>query len=353
VNRYTDALLIELELAASDLAPRTVYFGGGTPTLLPDQNWEKIHSRLRQRSLQPTDEWTVEVNPATLSLDRARRLRDLGVNRVSLGVQTFDDRLLRLLGRIHDRREALDSFDRLRKAGFENISLDLMFAIPGQTISSWRETLQTALRLRSEHLSVYEVTYEEDTELYRRRQAAEFEVDEDLACSMYDELLEAADAAGLRQYEISNFARGRPNDSPNDLPACACRHNVNYWRGGPFLGLGPSASSYFEGVRSRNCSNTQRYCELLETGRRPTEAQDILSPVARAGELAAFGLRMTQGWGFDEFFRVTGFDLRGEWRAELSDLIQRGWAEMDDAAFRLTRAGLRFADAAAEVFLRP
>jgi oxygen-independent coproporphyrinogen-3 oxidase len=250
------------------------------------------------------------------------------------------------------------SFDILRRAGFDNINLDLMFAIPTQTMDTWRRTLDEVLAMQSEHLSSYEVIYEDDTPLFQQLRAGEFSMDEDLACAMYEELIARATGAGFRQYEIANFARdaraGAPAGAvpPAPVPALACRHNVNYWRGGSFYGLGPSATSYVRGVRTRNWANTQLYCEQLETGRRAIETAEELSPLRRAGEIAAFGLRMNAGWPFDDFLRATQFDLRREWHSELRQLEARGWGRIAADRFQLTPQGLRFADAAAEMFLR-
>ena len=360
VNRYVDALVRELELVAPELRPRTMFFGGGTPSLLNLRQWEKILDAMHRLGVAGADEWTVECNPATVSPDKARLLRDRGVNRISMGVQSLDDNLLERLGRVHSREMVFRSFDILRGAGFDNVNVDLMFAIPGQTLAVWRETLSEALALGSEHLSTYEVIYEEDTPLYHMLQAGEFDVDEELACAMYDELLAHASKAGFRQYEIANFARdSRAGETarvaqgvPADFPAFACRHNINYWRGGFYHGLGPSASGYVRGVRTKNWSNTQLYCEQLEQGRRAVESREELAPRARAGEVAAFGLRMNAGWPFELFHNVTGWDLRDEWSGEMSRLVGQGWARRDGERFQLTAAGLRFADSAAEMFLR-
>jgi oxygen-independent coproporphyrinogen-3 oxidase len=204
-------------------------------------------------------------------------------------------------------------------------------------------------------------------------QAGEFDADEDLACAMYEELQSRATEAGFRQYEVANFARelhrkkeavdnwrngtsiGRSTDSSSfhhSIPAFACRHNINYWRGRPFYGLGPSATSYVRGIRTRNWSNTQLYCEQLERGKRAIESSEELSPLRRAGETAAFGLRMVAGWPFADFQIVTGHDLRREWAGELKELVDRGWGQIAPDCFRLTRRGLRFADAAGEMFLK-
>jgi oxygen-independent coproporphyrinogen-3 oxidase len=357
INRYVAALVRELELVADELAPRTIFFGGGTPSLLNLRQWEQVLKAMERLKLLGAEECTVECNPATVSADKAKLLRDFGVNRVSMGVQSLDEDLLDRLGRVHSRAMAFKSYDLLRGAGFENVNLDLMFAIPTQTMAVWRDTLNEALAMQSEHLSSYEVIYEDDTPLFTQLKAGEFAVDEALACEMYEELVTRATAGGLRQYEVANFARdvgaARPPEDPlAGVPARACRHNVNYWRGGSFHGLGPSATGYVRGVRTKNWSNTPLYCEQLEQGRRAFESREELSPLRRAGETAAFGLRMNAGWPFGEFTRVTGFDLRREWAGEMDQMVERGWAVRTAERFHLTHQGLRFADAVAEVFLR-
>ena len=359
-NRYVAALVRELELVAHELKPRTVFFGGGTPSILNLRQWEQILRAMERLNLLGAGEWTVECNPATVSLDKARLLRDFGVNRISMGVQSLDESLLERLGRIHSREQVFKSFDILRQAGFENVNVDLMFAIPGQTMAIWQSTLGEALALGSEHLSCYEVIYEQDTPLYAQLQAKEFDVDEDLACDMYEVLVERSAEAGFKQYEVANFARqsnhARPLpdlsiDDP-EIPAFACRHNVNYWRGGDYHGLGPSATGYVRGTRTRNWSNTQMYCEQLEKGNRAFESREELPVLKRAGETAAFGLRMNAGWPFGEFERVTGHELSQGWMPEMERCIQLGWGEKTADRFRLTPKGLRFADTAAEMFLR-
>lgn len=351
INRYVRALIRELELLAPDLNLKTLFFGGGTPSLLTVPQWEQILAAFDRLGLLGAEEWTVECNPATISLDKAKLLRSFGVNRISMGVQSFDASLLERLGRIHTREMVFRSFDTLREAGFANVNLDLMFAIPGQTTEIWEQTIAEALALQSEHLSCYEVIYEEDTPLYAQLKAGRFDVDEDLACEMYDRLVDRAGGAGFAQYEVANFARDS-SDATGGIPRRACQHNVNYWRGGAFHGAGPSATGYVNGSRTKNWSNTTLYCDLLEQGQRAFEYQEVLSPLRRAGETAAFGLRMTAGWPFDVFESATGFDLRAEWTPEMRQLTEAGLAEWNSESFRLTRRGLRFADLAAEKFIR-
>lgn len=351
INRYVAALVREMEFVAPSTKPKTVFFGGGTPSLLTMRHWEILFAAFERFGWLGAAEWTIECNPATVSLDKATLWREHGVNRVSMGVQSLDEALLDRLGRVHDRAQVFKSYDVFRRAGFERINLDLMFAIPGQTLDVWRSTLKEALAIGSDHLSSYEVIYEEDTALYDQLKAGEIDVNEDLACTMYDVLLEETAAHGMRQYEVANFARD-DSKGADEFPTHACRHNVNYWRGGSFQGLGPSATGYVGGARTKNWANTQMYCELLEKGRRAHESCETLTPLARAGELAAFGLRASPGWPFALFQETTGFDLRDQWKAEMDTIVQNGWGRRTEDRFQLTREGLRFADAAAELMLR-
>ena len=350
VNRYVGALIREMEMAAADLRPKTIFFGGGTPSLLTLRQWECLLDAMQRLGLPGAEEWTVECNPATVSLDKAKLLRDAGVNRISMGAQSFDESLLERLGRVHSREMIFKSLDILRRAGFDNLNIDLMFAIPGQTLATWRATLAEAMALGTEHLSCYEVIYEEDTPLFEQLRAGQVQVDEDLACAMYDELLRATAANGLEQYEIANFARRA--GAAGELPGRACRHNIAYWRGASFYGLGPSAAGYVRGARTKNWANTILYCEQLERGRRALESSEELPPLARAGELAAFGLRMNAGWPLGEFQQRTGFDFSREWRGEIDRMIELGYGDLNEHRFRLTPAGLRFADWVGAEFLR-
>lgn len=351
VDRYLSALIAELETVAGDLRPRTIFFGGGTPSILNPRQWRQILEAFERLGLLGAEEWTVECNPATISLEKAKLLRSFGVNRISLGVQSLDEKLLDRLGRIHSREMVFQSFDILREAGFSNINLDLMFAIPSQTLAVWRSTLEEALSLGSEHLSCYEVMYEEDTVLYAQLKAGKFSVDEDLASDMYELFVERAGEVGFRQYEIANFAKSAVAEQ-EEVPSFACRHNVNYWRGGNFYGLGPSATSYVRGRRWKNHSNTDLYCRQMEARGNAVETREELPPLARAGETAAFGLRMVAGWPFALFRSRTGYDLRHEWSETMSGLVNRGWGIRDRGRFRLTPQGLRFADAAGAEFIR-
>ena len=351
MDRFVAALCAELQRAPDRGAPPTIFFGGGTPSLLTVAHWEQVLDALDARGwFGGGPEVTIECNPATVSREKAQLWVERGVNRVSMGVQSMDTALLDKLGRIHSRESVFKSYDLFREVGFTNVNLDLMFAIPGQTMEIWDQTLNEILALEPEHLASYEVIYEEDTDLYHQLTAGEFSVDEALAEAQFFRLLERLDGAGYRQYEVANFARSHQDDS-DEAPGLACRHNVNYWEGGEYQAFGPSASGHLDGRRFQNLSHTDGYIELMEAGQEPVEYLDPLSPRGRAGEIAAFGLRMNRGWTFERFTRRTGFRLETDWADTLETLTRRGWGEASATGFRLTSEGLRFADAAGAEFL--
>lgn len=356
LRRYVDALLLETERIESDFQPETIFFGGGTPSLLPPESWERIGTVFADRGWNQASEWTVECNPATLSRDKASMLRSIGVNRISMGVQSMDTSLLERLGRIHTRQAVFDSYDLLRKCGFDRINLDLMFAIPGQEMSVWKSTIAEVTAMEPEHFACYEVIYEEDTPLFQSLQEGKVqEVDEAVAAEMYEFWLDRMDQGGWIQYEIANFARDKDfarRAPETGIPDGACRHNIHYWAGSEYHALGPSACGFVNGVRTRNISNTEVYCRtLLDEGGSPIENEDILSPLARAGEIAAFGLRMNVGWDLNLYRQRTGFDFEMLWRNEIEQLVAEKMAVREASSFRLTRKGMRFADAIGERFL--
>ncbi|MGB0586937.1 MAG: radical SAM family heme chaperone HemW [Limisphaerales bacterium] len=351
VDRFVAALVTELTMVADELAPQTIFFGGGTPSILNLRQWETILEAMRRLGLTGAREWTVECNPATVSADKAKLLHEGGVTRISMGVQSLDEALLDRLGRVHSRAMVFKSYDILRNAGFERVNLDLMFAIPSQTMPVWQETLRETIAMQPEHLSCYEVIYEQDTPLYEQLQAGEFDVQEELACDMFEELVRVAGEQGFYQYEVANFGRHQ-GAGDFDIPDEACLHNVNYWRGGDYHGLGPSATGCVRGVRATNIRNTEAYCAALENGDRAIDQVEELEPLRRAGEMAAFGLRMNAGWPFEAFEQSTGFDLRDEWGETMEMQVNQGHGVLEESGFRLTPLGLRFADAVGAEFLR-
>lgn len=330
------------------LKPETIFIGGGTPSCLSKPGLEKLMQLLNPFCHGGLKEFSVEINPGSLDYEKALIFFKNGINRVSIGVQSLNDQILKQLGRIHSAGQALQTFSLLREVGFQNINLDVIFAVPGQTQDVFETTLADILRLKSEHLSCYELTYEEGTPLTQWAQKTNFETNELLSCQMYDCLLNDALEAGFRNYEISNFSR----------PGKECLHNIAYWRGKEYYGAGPSACSLLKGVRYTHSPSLAFYCQSMEAEKSFHQnmkwndwQEDVISPLARAGEIAAIGLRMARGWKFNEFYEITGYHLQDHWAEAMQKLCSRGDGEFFEGGFRLTSRGLRFADLAAEDFI--
>ena len=281
-----EAVIREAELFGNRCAPRTVFIGGGTPTALSVTQLERLFAGLqRHLDFTDTDEFTIEMNPATVTARKAELLRGFGVNRVSMGVQSWDPHLLKLLGRVHDADQVRRSFAILREAGFDNLNLDLIYGIPGQSLAQWEESIRQTAYLQPEHISAYCLTYEEDTEFFERLTRGEFREDAESDAGFFERGVEMLSAAGYGQYEISNHAR----------PGRECRHNLAYWEGADYLGLGPSAWSTIGERRWQNAPDTAAYVQAVQAGVRPLHNEEILPAATREAEKIAFGLRMNAG----------------------------------------------------------
>ncbi|HEY5704431.1 MAG TPA: radical SAM family heme chaperone HemW [Terrimicrobiaceae bacterium] len=330
-RRFLDAVLVEAARQAARLRPKTIFFGGGTPTALSTSQLEYLIGGLQERiDLSDLQEFTVEMNPATVSLEKAAVLRDLGVNRVSMGVQSWDPGLLATLGRVHSVRQARRSYEILREAGFENINLDLIFGIPGQTREQWRSSLQDTLALKPNHISAYCLTYEEDTEYFLRMSRGEFQLDESLDADLFEITIDTLEGGGFCQYEISNYSR----------PGQECQHNLAYWLGSDFLGLGPSAFSTLGTDRWKNASDTTAYICAIEGGNDPADFRETLTDHTRRAESVAFSLRTNRGVPSD-FLPAS--------KAEAFASI--GLLALHGGRWRLTRRGKLLADSVAEAFI--
>src|SRR6184192_3772127 len=250
VGRFCEALVCELQGTTADLLPSTIYFGGGTPTALKTSQLEVILSAFHQRlDLSELKEWTIEANPGSVSARKAALLKKFGVNRISLGVQSCDNDLLNLLGREHNAAQAEESFRIFRDAGFSNISIDLMFALPGQTERQWRDSLQKTIALEPEHISTYCLTYEEDTEFLARFQRGEFAVNDETEARFLELAMTTLESAGYEHYEISNYSRS----------GFHAEHNRAYWCGADYIGIGPSAFSTRGFERWQNVADHNEY----------------------------------------------------------------------------------------------
>ncbi|HEV8424014.1 MAG TPA: radical SAM family heme chaperone HemW [Actinomycetes bacterium] len=320
---YAAALLDEAAMAAGALGPdppvvTSVFVGGGTPTLLPPGDLARVLDRLRSLlPFAPDAEVTIEANPETVDLSVADGLVAAGVTRVSMGAQSFDDRVLAALGRVHDAARVGTAVGALRAAGVPAVNLDLIYGGPGEDAGSWSATLAAALALRPEHLSAYALTIEPATKFGRLVAAGRMaEPDEDQLADRYDTASAVLADAGYGHYEVSNWAAWGPGDPEAGLPAHASRHNLTYWRRGRYLGLGAGAHEFDGETRRWNQPGVPAYLEAVRAGRRPTQGQERLDPGQARFEALALRLRTADGLEQAET-RVLGVDPGGPQAAEL------------------------------------
>lgn len=333
---FLDALLRELELRqaeGTELQPHTIFFGGGTPSALTVRQMEYLLGGLRERlDLSELREWTLEMNPATVSLEKAQLLRDFGVNRVSMGIQAWDAPTLGTLGRVHTADQSRRSYALLREAGFDNVNLDHIFGVPGQSREAWVDTLRQTLSLKPDHISAYNLTYEEDTEFMGKFQRGEFTQDADADADLFEQTADLLTAGGFEPYETSNFSR----------PGRRCQHNLAYWRGHDYLGLGPSAFSTIGEHRWSNVRDTAAYTQRILAGEFAADFHEPVSPALRRTESIAFGLRTSDGIA-SEWLRP--------WGERVAELTSLGLIATLDERVVLTRKGRLLADSVAEEFI--
>ncbi len=339
----------------------TVYFGGGTPSLLPVSEIAGLLKATDQVvKIQRDAEITLEANPGTLSKDSLREIRSLGINRLSLGVQSFDDSVLRRLNRGHTVADVYRTLDNARSVGFDNINVDLIYGLPQQTLEDWNHTIKKALELKSEHLSLYALAVEEGTGLQAQITRGKYpRPDDDLAADMYILAEEELGAAGYDHYEISNWARGdgtsRPaavavtGDWPDRLPALASRHNLTYWLNEPYLGFGAGAHSCFNGRRYWNVLAPIEYIRRIESDEETEFGGEEIYPDLQVSETIILGLRLCSGVDLEGFQSRFGFTVDSRFGKELDDLVGLGLVSRTPSAIRLTRRGRLLSN---QVFIR-
>jgi oxygen-independent coproporphyrinogen-3 oxidase len=333
--RFCEAILAELREHAKDrpLRPSTIYFGGGTPTALTTQQLEFLLGGFRNElDLSELIEWTMEANPGSVSSRKAALLRELGVTRISLGVQSWDDDLLKLLGRDHRETHLRESFQILCDAGFPSVNVDLMFGLPGQTLEQWRATLEKTVTLGPDHVSTYCLTYEEDTEFFLRHARGEFREDSDSDAEFFQTTMSILESAGYEHYEISNYAR----------PGFQSAHNRAYWSGADYLGIGPSAFSTIGMKRWQNVPDFRRYADAVLSGKSPINSVENLTPEMKRAEKIALALRTNRG---------APAKLLETFPNETREFLRLGLLQRANGNFILTRAGKALADTVAEAFV--
>lgn len=333
IDRYLRALDTELALRfPRGLAPATVFIGGGTPTRLSAAQWMALGAILRRRlDLTNCTEFTSEINPGTLTPEKADALAQAGVNRASFGVQSFNTRYLQSLGRAYEAGTATAAVAMARAAGIERISMDLMFALPGQTLDELRADVEQALAHGTEHLSLYALTYEDDTPLTRQLQSGEVEpCPEELEREMFAAVGETLEAHGLPRYEVSNYAK----------PGGECAHNLVYWTLGEWHGIGAAAHGMVNGAVHRNPPDWKVYCQALEAGRLPLLQEPPMPTLERAETLLLMGLRLTRGVALQRFRHLAGESFPALCAEPAASLIEQGLLELDETHVRCTAEGM-------------
>lgn len=327
-------------MAACDWAAKqefsSVFIGGGTPTMYDsDQLGGLLAHCLELFNFTSEVEVSIEANPNSLDDAKLRSLRRAGFNRLSIGMQSFDDRLLRMLGRSHDTAEGLRAAALAKAAGFDNLSLDLMYGLPGQALADWRATLETGLNLMPAHFSLYELTVEEGTPFGDLAAAGKLKLpDEETVAAMSALCREILDSRGYEQYEISNYAR----------PGFRCSHNVNYWQNGAYLGLGAGAVSCLSGLRVKNIVDPQRFCVLLASGIDPFGEAEGLDCQSRFRETVVMGLRMLAGVSCRSLEQRFGIDVERYYGGTLVRLIGQSMLTLKGDRLCLTARGMELAN---------
>jgi oxygen-independent coproporphyrinogen-3 oxidase len=335
IRRYLKNLDREVALCGSRKAA-TCFVGGGTPSVLHERDLDYLGRLLLGAFGGEFIEWTVEVAPGSVRLDMLRRLKDLGVTRISMGVQSFRPELLEALGRPHDRKQIYRAYDWIREIGFASVNLDLIFAVPGQDAVLWHSDLESAIRLETDHLSTYCLTFEEDTALYVRLSEGKIERNEAVERDLYLDTWETLQAAGFEHYEISNFAR----------TGHQCIHNMNTWKMGDWVGLGPAAASQQDGWRGGNPPDLEAWIGDLADGHRGQSEREELSPGRMAEDSIVFGLRLIEGvdlWALERRFPGVSLERVHPFMKRLEDeglLVSDGRGKV-----RLTESGLLISDA--------
>ena len=340
LDAFIDSLIAEMGFQQGGGEVGTVFFGGGTPSLLSPKTFERILAAIHAHwRIDPSAEITVETNPGTVDKEKLAAYRSLGVNRLSIGIQSFDQRELEFLSRIHDASQAIRCFEDARAVGFDNVSIDLMYSLPGQTLEQWRRSLTRGLRLQPDHLSLYGLIVEEGTPLFRL--VAEGRVNPNGAepeADLYQMTMQEMSAAGFHHYEVSSYARSGKE----------CRHNLAYWHHLDYDGFGPSAHSFERhsgqgGRRWGNIANVSSYILRISERRRPIAFEEHLEPLALAREAVFLGLR-SDGIHPKQLQAETGFDITAGQRAVIDGLLEQGLLESVDDCYRLTDKGYLLCD---------
>lgn len=341
---YLECLEADIRSVLAEPHPvTTLFIGGGTPNYLPAKQLERLFQILqRWLPLRDGGEYSIECNPEDFDQERMEVIAAAGVNRVSMGVQSFNQSHLKTLERGHSPETVAKVFENLRSLGFGNVSLDLIYAVPGQTLQDWMDTISSAIQLQPEHVSTYGLTYEKGTQFWTRRMKETLEqAEEELERSMYAAAMSQLSAAGFNQYELSNHSR----------EGFACRHNQVYWNGRPYYGFGPGAAAYLGGERTTRYRSVTGWIKRIQAGESPISATEVLSDELAAREAVMLGLRQTAGIERSEYSKIHGCEIRDLAPDAFDAFIESGLLEIHEGYVRLTHAGRFLADSVVAEFL--
>ncbi len=343
VKKLLDTEIAELKKSAFKKPANTLYIGGGSPASIGDQMLCGFLSKIVKLTGN-AEEFTVEINPADVNEIFLKKLFEIGVNRISIGVQSFVQKELDFLGRKYSVERIDQIINLAKQAGFENISLDLIFAIPGSTLLTWQQNLKKAIGTGVTHISAYSLTYERNTPLEKTRFSGKIKtVGEELDRKMYETAIEFLAAAGFEHYEISNFAK----------PGFQCRHNLVYWKNDFYIGIGPAASSYIPNWRTENISDIDKYVECIKNDKNPVSEHIKISPVEKASQAAVLGLRLIKGINLTEYKQKTGFDIFELFKDSIEKNLKLKLLQLKNDNLSLTASALPIADSVLCDFAQP
>ncbi|HIM12639.1 TPA: oxygen-independent coproporphyrinogen III oxidase [Candidatus Poribacteria bacterium] len=336
-DAYLNTLWVEMSMyAPMGASLQTIFIGGGTPSILSPDSLRKMFTNLQENfQIEADAEVTVECNPGTIDAEKLAIMRDSDVNRLSFGVQAMDDDILQQIGRIHSVNDVLNSYQMARKHNFNNINLDLIFALPEQTLDQWQYSLDKVINLSPDHISVYNLTLEEGTKFYDWWNAGKLVLpDNEIEADMYRLSIDRLTQAGYLHYEISNFAK----------LGCDVKHNLIYWNNEPYIGLGAGASGYIDGCRYTNVRGIPEYIEQVDQGKKPIMYQERLVGIQEMAETIILGLQKRDGICFDRYQKLFGQPITKEFGQTIDQLAELGLVETSNNHLRLTDQGLMLAN---------
>ena len=328
-DRFFNAFDLELSLLPDSFKPDTLFIGGGTPSALSAMELDQFFTLLNKRiSLSSVKESTIEVNPNSIDQEKLLILKQAEINRISIGVQTFQPSALKLLGRAHNRNQSIEAFNLARENGFDRVNIDLIQAVPGLSELQRIDDVNQILKLQPDHISYYNLIYEPGTPLTRDRDEGKLLLlSDDEEASLYNKICSELRSAGYFHYETSNFSKKKQE----------CIHNINYWKGGEYFGCGPSAHSHWQGKRYSNIADLKSYCERLEQGISIVDMEECLDPVSKARETLVMWLRLSEGVKKNEFKEISGISIDELYDNEINDLLSNGLLEWNEDVLRIPR----------------